>query len=433
METILTNLLDRDAFSVSGAVVSSGIYEYPATVFCMITQTLPTPTAGHKYYGRVDQKVPAGTTFGDGRFEYFGGDGTGKNIVFASFMSATMDNEWHTYSDILSFPYISGENWTLRSFTVSGSNTVYRRKHMIIDLTEAFGAGNEPTKSWCDENIPYFEGTISITSAASGYVGIGDTAKKLATGYVGVNGVARKIIAGYVGVNGVAKSIWSDEMPDPIDFIEGNYTTYENDLVTEVKQGAFVSKKGSPPLVFFSNLTVLSLPNVKSISSNGLHGLRASVYLPSLEVVGDYALSSYGFGGGYHIYIDWSKIKTIGSSAFSQTNVSIPDIFENLETIGSDAFYRSDVSFPTKNSLTFYKLKSIYKDSFKYSTLSGDGTMTVKTLSILSDSVCTVYGNDSYGPFNFSEDSKIIVPASLVDAYKSDTFWSTYANLIEGV
>ena len=29
---------------------------------------------------------------------------------------------------------------------------------MIIDLTAAFGAGNEPTNAWCQENIPYFEG-----------------------------------------------------------------------------------------------------------------------------------------------------------------------------------------------------------------------------------------------------------------------------------
>jgi hypothetical protein len=30
---------------------------------------------------------------------------------------------------------------------------------MLIDLTEAFGAGNEPSVSWCDANIPYFIGT----------------------------------------------------------------------------------------------------------------------------------------------------------------------------------------------------------------------------------------------------------------------------------
>lgn len=31
---------------------------------------------------------------------------------------------------------------------------------MLIDLTDAFGAGNEPTKEWCDKFIYYFDGTI---------------------------------------------------------------------------------------------------------------------------------------------------------------------------------------------------------------------------------------------------------------------------------
>lgn len=40
---------------------------------------------------------------------------------------------------------------------------------MIIDLTEAFGAGNEPTKAWCDANIPYFTGTKEFDFPNSGY------------------------------------------------------------------------------------------------------------------------------------------------------------------------------------------------------------------------------------------------------------------------
>lgn len=33
---------------------------------------------------------------------------------------------------------------------------------MLIDLTAAFGAGNEPTAAWCDQNIPYFTGSKQI-------------------------------------------------------------------------------------------------------------------------------------------------------------------------------------------------------------------------------------------------------------------------------
>ena len=36
------------------------------------------------------------------------------------------------------------------------AGTMYFSSPMLIDLTEAFGSGNEPTKEWMDSNIPYF-------------------------------------------------------------------------------------------------------------------------------------------------------------------------------------------------------------------------------------------------------------------------------------
>ena len=33
---------------------------------------------------------------------------------------------------------------------------------MLIDLTEAFGSGNEPSKEWCDANINYFDGATTV-------------------------------------------------------------------------------------------------------------------------------------------------------------------------------------------------------------------------------------------------------------------------------
>ena len=43
------------------------------------------------------------------------------------------------------------------------SNTIaYIDDAMLIDLTAAFGAGNEPTQEWCDTNIEYFAGNKTI-------------------------------------------------------------------------------------------------------------------------------------------------------------------------------------------------------------------------------------------------------------------------------
>ena len=48
-------------------------------------------------------------------------------------------------------------------FEGMASNTIaYVDDAMLIDLTAAFGAGNEPTQEWCDANIEYFAGNKTI-------------------------------------------------------------------------------------------------------------------------------------------------------------------------------------------------------------------------------------------------------------------------------
>ena len=48
-------------------------------------------------------------------------------------------------------------------FEGMASNTIaYIDDAMLIDLTAAFGAGNEPTQEWCDANIEYFAGNTTI-------------------------------------------------------------------------------------------------------------------------------------------------------------------------------------------------------------------------------------------------------------------------------
>ena len=58
----------------------------------------------------------------------------------------------------------AGSNWTHLQVGTAGAAIVsgYIKEVMLINLTAVFGAGNEPTQEWCDENIPFFEGTALI-------------------------------------------------------------------------------------------------------------------------------------------------------------------------------------------------------------------------------------------------------------------------------
>lgn len=87
-------------------------------------------------------------------------------MVFGKLTELRSNNEWIKSSQIQnlqSSTYLtSSNNWQLRNFVTNANGSCYRKEPLLIDLTEAFGAGNEPTKEWCDVNIPYFIGTTNI-------------------------------------------------------------------------------------------------------------------------------------------------------------------------------------------------------------------------------------------------------------------------------
>lgn len=121
----------------------------------MSVEVMPTPIANHKYYGGIFWKT-TGSSFSiaDGRFEWFHTDGDNNvQLTFATKNVATNGN-WVKLSSILQAGSNPSEGqWTIRNFIVNGTTDSYCSKPIIVDLTECFGEGNEPTKEWCDENI----------------------------------------------------------------------------------------------------------------------------------------------------------------------------------------------------------------------------------------------------------------------------------------
>lgn len=112
---------------------------------------MPTPIANHKYYGGCYYKTDSGLTSADARFEWFIGDGANKQIVFGQ--KTDTGNTWKKMSAIGSLSSPVTGNWIIRNFLVNPTGYCYCTKMMVVDLTDTFGAGNEPTKEWCDENI----------------------------------------------------------------------------------------------------------------------------------------------------------------------------------------------------------------------------------------------------------------------------------------
>ena len=159
------------AFSLSGvsAVSNFGYKSYRSFKFAtgttaMMTQNMPTPIAGHKYYGAL-RWCTSGSSFSaaDNRFEWYTADTATGHMVFANKGVAT-NGGWMLLSSIQSLASVSSGAWVLRNFLVNSTTDAWCTRMMIVDLTDTFGAGNEPTKEWCDANIREHETLVNTGS-----------------------------------------------------------------------------------------------------------------------------------------------------------------------------------------------------------------------------------------------------------------------------
>lgn len=142
-------------------------YNAAGTRTSIMTQAMPKPIANHKYYGALRWKT-AGSSFSaaDDRFEWYNSDTSNGTMVFAHKNIAT-NGQWVLLSSIQSLSSVASGSWQLRNFTVNSTDDSWCTRLMIIDLTDTFGAGKEPTKEWCDANIREHETYVNFGSMLS--------------------------------------------------------------------------------------------------------------------------------------------------------------------------------------------------------------------------------------------------------------------------
>lgn len=131
----------------------------------MTTQVLDysAPTVNHQYYGRLLHLTSSPFTTTDARFEwrYSDVENQGTLIFGKKNNASTCWSILSSVKTVTSSTYLT-QNWTVRNFYVNMSPVAYVDDLVIIDLTETFGAGNEPDKDWCDKHITFFDGTTTI-------------------------------------------------------------------------------------------------------------------------------------------------------------------------------------------------------------------------------------------------------------------------------
>lgn len=137
----------------------------------LFQQKLPKLISGHKYYFSVFQKMLfdiASSALIHIVFRFI----TPNFSYNFKIMPHISRGEWYKWSDIFTSEGDSTET-TLLVYGQSGNPSVtkftrdiYLDKFILVDLTDTFGAGNEPSEEWCNKNIREHEVIINYGSMA---------------------------------------------------------------------------------------------------------------------------------------------------------------------------------------------------------------------------------------------------------------------------
>lgn len=113
-----------------------------------------------KYYYSLEYKTQSESTY------YARLNDNGKEVLSSLELSGSLGSE-RRISDVYK-SIVDDQN---ASFSIGESDSASYETYsiefthaMLINLTDAFGKGNEPVSSWIDRNIAWFDGTIGIKS-----------------------------------------------------------------------------------------------------------------------------------------------------------------------------------------------------------------------------------------------------------------------------
>ena len=200
----------------------------------------------------------------------------------------------------------------------------------------------------------------------------------------------------------------------------GDYAFYDCNSLTSIEIPNSVTSIGTYAFRGCSNLTSVSLPSTLTSISNGAFygcsGLTSITIPEGVTSIGSFAF--YGCSGLTSIILP-STLTSIGSDAFnactSLTSITIP---EGVTKIGGSTFYRCT----SLTSITIPEgVTSI--GNYAFSGCSGLTTMRVEATTPPTLANTSAISTAT---------TQIQVPMASVEAYKTATNWSNFADIIVG-
>lgn len=242
--------------------------------------------------------------------------------------------------------------------------------------------------------------------------------------------------------------------------IDRSIVVFENDEIDTIGKYAF---RGC------QNLTTVNVPNVKTLDNYAFNDcdVLVTVNAPKVETIGDYTfdscqvISNVDFPnlttlGMYGFYMDRNlltvnapKLTTIGKSSFCRCTKLTKVDFPLATTIGREAFYGcealEEICFPnvtTIDAYTFSYCDNLMKADFESLTsitgTSGTGAFggcaNLVALILRSETMCSLASVNALTNTPIASGTGYIyVPAAIIEEYKADSIWSTFANQFRAI
>ena len=187
--------------------------------------------------------------------------------------------------------------------------------------------------------------------------------------------------------------------------IDGSHTEIKDDIVTKIKGYCFYDR---------TNLTNVDFPNVTSMGNFAFSGCSklASINFPLLTTIPTKAFFSCSNLNNVNLPSATRVNNQAFQSCINLANVVLP----NATTVLDNAFYHCD----KLAKIDLPKVTNIASNVFQ-------SCQSLKTLILRSTTMCTLDKVFSDTPINKGA-GYIYVPRSLLDTYKSNSVWSTFAN-----
>lgn len=131
------------------------------------------PQPGHKYYIALEVLAPQGiqatkASYAWGSEQY----SSLAHPVVLPLNNLSASSQWRKVSHIAAIPadYTPAYTPGPGVYSENATSPWSFRRPTLVDLTETFGAGNEPTKEWCDANLEYTDYTMLSSNALNSQI-----------------------------------------------------------------------------------------------------------------------------------------------------------------------------------------------------------------------------------------------------------------------